>query len=423
MLEKNFKNQSECRSEESVYKLVETSDPANHQSIRNLFLESKSARGLNIYSNEYTTLLKHIRKEIDNFNFRLKSKYPFSEIKTSSLLDQEDPLVKYYCSKFPEKQYQVSESETKKTQFTIKPACCANAFGLWNKRPFNKRINKHIYHEVDDCYRIENTGSLRSLSRGCYFTMPDYHMIVKNDTETLKDIFLDIRNQIALFYKSLLKSDCKDIFYEVFRVYDLEHKHFIPQKIYTKETQVEYLTNENENEKPYFSIKQEFTAKNVVDRDLQCGTVQLDFKNPVAFNLPDYVVVHFSMGSLQRLVDLLILQDKIPMFGIKVKFLGDEFKDPFLKTWPMEYGLLIDDKKTVLSESLAIKSLKEQIFYPHYLIVGEKELNNNTYTLINRLDKSKKQYTFTKNELLTYLGSRNFTSAPEIVLQSTYLNS
>lgn len=408
------------KTTESVYQLLDTSDPLNYNTLRNLFLEQKSAGGLNIYNNEYNEVLRFIMSEVNRFNQNLRKKYYFSEIKTSALLDLEDPLVQYYCSKFPEKQYQVSSETDKelKKVYSLKPACCANAFALWSK---NRKVYNHIYHEVSDCYRIENTGSLRSLSRGCYFTMPDYHMVVENKYENIKEIFLDLRQELAQFYQKLLKKSCKDLFYETYRLYKEDFRNLIAPSLYENAIVIEDLTAEKDEDAPYFDIKQEFTLKNKKDKDLQCGTIQVDLKNPKAFNLDNCAVIHFSMGSLQRILDLLICQDKIPKLGLKVKFLNPTYQEEFLNHWSDKYGLLIDNKNKVLSESLALKSLKEQIFYSDYLLIGPKEIENNSYTLIDRI--TKEQFTFNKKDLLEHLEKKNYVQHNQIIFQKNFLNS
>lgn len=280
--------------------------------------------------------------------------------------------------------------------------------------------HNHIYHEIDDCYRVENTGSLRSLSRGSYFTMPDYHLIVKNDPLEIKDLILDVRNEIARFYKDLLHKDCKDLFYEIYRLYEDSARSMILPKAFTTQPIVEELTTEPEATKPYFCIKQQFTYRiDSANNDLQIGTVQVDLANPRAFNLEGSAVIHFSMGSIQRLVDLLVHENFIPMMGLKVKFLKDSYKDVFLATWSKEFGLIVDDKNKNLAESLSIKSLKEQIFYPLVLIVGDKEISTGQYTLVNRLNK--KQYTLTRTQLEQYLKTFNFIRNPQVV-SLKYLN-
>lgn len=383
--------------------VTEDKNTATLGAIRDLFVEYKSPKGLNIYSNEYTSVLNYLKRFIEEFNQKLRRKYSFSEIKTSAFLDLEDPLVSYYCEKFPEKQYSVGVTKTENSksvipEFTMKPACCANALSLWSKK-YTPAYDS-IYHEVSDCYRVESTGSLRTLSRGNYFTMPDYHMITRNNLTSIKKIFTELKLQIAGFYEKLLNKSCKAKFYEVYRLYQDFSRDLITATDYQTPESCEDLTSTEDYKKPYFCIKQEFTYKNS-DKDLQLGTVQLDLLNPQAFNLKDAAIIHFSMGSVQRLMDLLIYENSVPHVALKVKLLKPEFEEPFLKSWALDYDLLFDMKHKNLAESLSIKSLKQKVFYPMVLIIGGKELEGHKYTLINRIDES--QHYLTLSELETYL--------------------
>ena len=347
-----------------------------------------SSEGFPTYNENYVMLEKHIRTKLTDFNNQLRKQFNFEEIKSSPLLLDSNPNVKYYRQKFPEKLYHVCKPSQKPKAY-LKPACCSKALEIVSKKKYLK--DNHLVHQYSDCFRLEKEGEIRAMKRSCYFTMPDYHLVIKK--EKMISAYNYVQSALDLFYKNLLNFEKKD-FKKKYVVYDESFLELAHQNL-------EDLTKEKE--KPYFGLKLQYDYE-----DSQIGTVQIDTTLPSYFGLKDdYVCIHFSTGSILRLMPL-IFKNKRPVFALKVVLKKTSLQDlNFLKP----YNLILQNKTENLSESICATDL-EKFFYPLVLIYGEEQKTKNHYTLLNRF--SKEEFKFKKENFLQYLNNNEVLKQGEI---------
>jgi hypothetical protein len=229
---------------------------------------------------------------------------------------------------------------------------------------------------------------------------------------TKQEVFKDyrkIRTLLNHFYERLIGIESfKRNFTETFRLTDAKYLEVIPEN-----STIEYL--DCSKQAPYFKLKQEYTY---MDK-LQMGTIQIDDTYPELFDLPgDRVAIHFSMGSMARLLELLISSNSLPMFGMKVNIMQNSLKE-FLKQVPTKGHVLLENKCKTLSESIKINSIAQQLFYPLYVIYGSQEKKSKTVTLLDRSNRT--EHKIEIKDLDNYLGKYTFLKRRKIFFTSTFV--
>lgn len=341
--------------------------------LENLLVYTRSNDGFPLYNSYYKALENHLRNNIEDFNEYLRLYFRLEQCKSSVLLDLKDPIFEHYRQRFPQKQFEVKSDNF---HYGLKPACCANALKIWAHQ--GSKIKKGIIHELSDCYRRENRGTLRTFKRGSYFTMPDYHMNTI-DSDFLKD-FQVIRTGLFEFYKKLWGPQWKNLFHEVFRV---EKSKFPIYKDFIENLVDQGIVELFESSEPYYELKYEISYKGS-SQLFTLGTIQIDYVYPQLFKLDQKEgvrpVLHFSPGSIQRIIEVMVTQDNIPKRGMKLYCVNKKPQD-FLEKVTIDCGILIDNTSKNLKECLSRKNPYEKIFYPVTIIFGEKEEKNQSVTL------------------------------------------
>ncbi|AFZ51528.1 threonine--tRNA ligase [Dactylococcopsis salina] len=205
--------------------------------------------------------------------------------------------------------------------FVLKPMNC----------PFHIQIYKNELHSYRDLpirlaefgtvYRYEQSGELGGLTRVRGFTVDDSHLFVT--PEQLDDEFLSVVDLILSVFKSLQLSNFKARL--SFR--DPESDKYIGSEEAWEKAQnairraVENLGMdyfEGIGEAAFYGPKLDFIFQDVLEREWQLGTVQVDYNLPERFDLTYMaedgtrkrpVMIHRApFGSVERLIGILIEQ-------------------------------------------------------------------------------------------------------------------
>jgi threonyl-tRNA synthetase len=410
------------------YKEGKTQLPLKNKSV-NKELESRlvlqrSNKGHPYYGSYYTFMEDFVSNKIRQFNSLLRRKYPFSRVKCSALLDQTNVVFTHYRKRFPENQYQVTNPSNKEEVYSIKPSCCANAFSIWSQ--MNKNLpKKQIIHEIADCYRCEKQGSVRSLSRNCYFTMPDYHMITTKE-ESLQD-FRTIRSELIKLSKKLYGS--LDNFVEMTRLINYDQKGIPLEQILFHEDNLDDVYYEKiqkvGEETPYYSIKWELVYCGT-SRNYTLATVQRDALYPLLFELDETIYgpregIHFSMGSYGRIFQTILLEGGSSQVGFKLVLLdkSDVFENAkkIVENMNVSCPILLDDSSKNLSEAIAKGKLVEQAMFSDVVLIGKEEKQKGVVTYIDR--KNRTQKTIDLRSFCTIINSKYGNTSMEWYFTST----
>lgn len=204
-------------------------------------------------------------------------------------------------------------------EFLLKPMNCPHHIMIFKSRAWSYRDLPARFCEFGTVYRYEKSGELSGLTRVRGFTQDDAHLFVRPDQ--IKQEFAAVVDLVLTVFKTLRFKN-----YRVrLGLRDAKSaKYAGDDKNWTMaEKQIEEVVKEKklkysreEGEAAFYGPKLDFVVKDILGRDWQLGTVQLDYNLPERFQL-EYtdkggqkvrpVMIHRApFGSLERFIGILI---------------------------------------------------------------------------------------------------------------------
>ncbi len=204
-------------------------------------------------------------------------------------------------------------------EFILKPMNCPHHIQIYKAQPRSYRDLPVRLAEFGTVYRYENSGNLTGLTRVRGFTVDDSHMFVT--PEQLEHEFIGVVDLIMSIFKAMNFKDYKarlgvrdpksDKYAgtdEMWQRAEAAIKHAADQ------TGLPYTVEEGEG--AFYGPKLDFIFRDVIGREWQLGTVQIDYYLPQQFEL-EYkgedgqmhrpIMIHRApFGSLERFIAILI---------------------------------------------------------------------------------------------------------------------
>jgi len=352
------------------------------------------------------------QKLIDYMRTKQK-KAGYKEINTPEILDKSLWEKSGHWEKFGEHMY-TSTTPDKKV-FAIKPMNCPGCVQVFNQGLKSYRDLPLRMSEFGKVHRYEPSGALHGLLRVRAFTQDDAHIFCTEDQITNE--CLSITNLILEIYKDLGFTNV------LLQFSDRPEKRVGDDKIWDKaesallkaikQSKIKYEINKGEG--AFYGPKIDFVLRDSIERDWQCGTLQVDLNLPgrlgASFVDKDGskkipVMLHRALfGSLERFIGILIehYSGKLPFWINPLQAMvipvSDEF-DSYAKqvnetVKNVGINCEVDLKNHNLNYKIREHSLSK---IPLLLICGKKEVDSNTVT-IRRLDSNKQE----NMELKTFL--------------------
>ena len=204
-------------------------------------------------------------------------------------------------------------------EFMLKPMNCPHHCRIYTSQPRSYRDLPLRYAEFGTVYRYEQSGELRGLTRVRGFTVDDAHIFVRPDQ--LVDEFKAVVNLIQHVFGSLGMSD----FRARIGTRDDDSDKWVGDSALWEEAAVAIIDACEElgldyhiepGEAAFYGPKLDFIVRDVLKREWQLGTVQVDYNLPARFDL-EYVdrdnqrkrpiMIHRApFGSLERFIGILI---------------------------------------------------------------------------------------------------------------------
>lgn len=295
--------------------------------------------------------------------------------------------------------------------YYLKPMNCPHFMMLYKSLPHSYREMPVRYVCTTTNYRYEKSGELSGLTRVRALTQDDCHVFMRPDQiEQEINLMLDM---VAQVYKTFGFEN----FWVRISTHDPanKEKYIGDPKIWenseaTLKEVIEKRGWKHEigvGEAAFYGPKLDFIFKDVLGRDWQLSTIQLDMNLPQRFEL-EYtnaegknerpVVVHRAiLGSTERFLGILIehFGGAFPVWLAPVQVavlpVSDKFADyaTEIKNELANKGVRVqlDDS----NESLGKKIRGAELFkIPYMLIVGEKEVENNQVSVRSRKTKEQK---------------------------------
>ena len=347
-----------------------------------------------------------IYKEVESYIRKENEKRGYVEIKTPAILNEELWHRSGHWDNYKENMYFTEIDETK---FAIKPMNCPGGLIVYNSNIHSYRDLPLRVAELGFVHRHELSGALHGLFRVRAFTQDDAHIFCTE--EQLAD---EIINTID-YYLSVYK----DFGFKNFEIFVSTR----PAKSIGTDEAWELATNSlinaldklniaykiNEGDGAFYGPKIDFNIKDVLDRNWQCGTLQVDFSLPMRFEISyegkdgrkhTPVMLHRAiLGSMERFIGILtehyngkfplwlsplqvaivnVLNDKNQIE--RVKEIANAFKNE-------NFRVEIDDGNDNLGTKIKKYRLQRT---PYTVIIGAEELSSGKLSVRTRSSKELK---------------------------------
>jgi threonyl-tRNA synthetase len=207
-------------------------------------------------------------------------------------------------------------TESEKREYALKPMNCPGHILIFKQGIKSYRDLPLRYGEFGNCHRNEPSGGLHGIMRVRGFTQDDGHIFCTED-----QILKECVNFSALLQKVYADFGFKNIIYKVAtrpaqrigsdEIWDKAEAALIES---LKASGCEYEISPGEG--AFYGPKIEYTLKDAIGRQWQCGTIQVDFSMPERLDA-EYVgedgarhrpvMLHRAIvGSLERFIGILI---------------------------------------------------------------------------------------------------------------------
>ncbi|PSB91967.1 threonine--tRNA ligase [Candidatus Pandoraea novymonadis] len=252
-------------------------------------------------------------QQIEHYMRRIYSENGYQEVKGPQILDRTLWEKSGHWENYKESMF---TTESEKRHFAIKPMNCPGHVQIFNSSLHSYRDLPLRFGEFGQCHRNEPSGALHGLMRVRGFTQDDGHIFC------MEDQILDE----CVNYTALLQAVYRTFgFFEIiYRVATRPMKRVGSDDVWDK---AEFALMESlrrsgcdfliaEEEGAFYGPKIEYTLKDALGREWQCGTMQVDFSMPERLGA-EYVAEDNSrkrpvmlhraiLGSLERFIAILI---------------------------------------------------------------------------------------------------------------------
>lgn len=348
---------------------------------------------------------RFVKKLLESYVNRRVAEYGGLEVETPIMYDMEHPTLSKYLQRFPARQYQI---DSDKRRFFLRFAACFGQFLMAHDATISyKDLPLKLYELTRYSFRREQSGELTGLRRLRAFTMPDVHAMV-SDLEMAMDEFnvrfdmsLDVLNKIGIENTDIeMALRTTKSFYE-------ENKAFIQALV--KKLGKPILLEMWDERIFYFILKFEFNFVDNSDKASALSTDQIDIENGERYDITftdkdgsckHPLILHCSpSGAIERVMYALLekeatkmKQGKKPMLPLwlsptQIRFIpvNNDFVEP-CKNYVEQLsnspdGVIIRADVDDRDESVGKKIREaEKEWTPLIIVVGEKELSEQTFT-------------------------------------------
>lgn len=301
---------------EQYLKMLEEAEKRDHRKLGkelDLFVFSELVgAGLPLFTPKGTIL----RDQLFAFSESLQKKYGYQKVWIPHITKNDLYKVSGHWDKFGDELFLVQSQETD-DQFVMKPMNCPHHIQIYASRPRSYRDLPIRYMETTTQYRDEKKGEMLGLSRVRSITIDDAHLFVRPDQ--VEQEFENIMNMIKEMYGTLgMKFKARLSFRNDDDKYLGDKKDWeMAQKTIeeiAKKLDIDYFIAEGEA--AFYGPKIDIMVVDALGREWQCATEQLDFVQPVRFDITytdehgekkhPFMIHKALLGSIERFLSVYI---------------------------------------------------------------------------------------------------------------------
>lgn len=351
-----------------------------------LFMISEYGPGFPFWLPDGMTL----RKTLEDYWWQEHVKEGYQFIQTPTMLSQELWEVSGHWNNYRENMYISSIDER---NFAIKPMNCPGGILVYKNDLHSYRELPLRIAELGLVHRHEASGALNGLFRVRAFTQDDAHIFMREDQiqdEVIRLIeFIDRFYAVfGLTYKIELSTRPEKYIGEI-EMWDKSEAAL--QEACIKAGK-EFTVNEGDG--AFYGPKLDFHIKDSLNREWQCGTIQLDMNLPSRFDLSyiaqdgskkEPIMLHrVILGSVERFIGNLIehyggafplwlAPKQIMILPVNPDFHNDYAQKLSQQLKDMGIRAVVDERNEKLGYRMREAQVKK---IPIQLVIGDQEIEN-----------------------------------------------
>ena len=338
---------------------------------------------------------------LEDFIREKQLKAGYEEIKTPQVLDRKLWEKSGHWEKYRENMYITEideEHANEKRVNALKPMSCPAHVQIYNQGIKSYRDLPVRLAEFGCCHRYEASGTLHGLMRVRQLTQDDGHIFctedqIESETQNFIEILSEVYNELGFKNFKINLSTRPDVRVGSDKVWD-EAESALEKAI----TKLDLEFGVSEGDGAFYGPKLDFILTDAIDREWQCGTLQLDF------NLPERLDAQFVGEDGERHQPVMMHR---AILGSVERFIGiliEEFDGNFpvwlapIQAVVMNISQKHEEKATEFAKNLESKGFRveldlrnEKITYkirdhsmqrvPYQLVIGDKEEKSNTLSV------------------------------------------
>lgn len=362
--------------------------------LQNLFHIQEEAPGMIFWHENGWTLYQ----QVEQFMRKIFRDNNYQEVHTPQVIDRSLWEKSGHWDKFGDNMFTTS-SESR--EYAIKPMNCPAHIQIYNQGLKSYRDLPLRLAEFGSCHRNEPSGTLHGIMRVRNFTQDDGHIFCsKNQIQAEVSKFIDLTFEVYNYFGfenvDIKLSTRPEQRVGSDKVWD-EAENALAEALNSKNIVFEI----QEGEGAFYGPKVEFVLKDCLEREWQCGTLQVDFSMPELLDakyIDEYgekkttVMLHRAIiGSLERFIGILIehYAGNYPIWlaPIQVAILNISQKQN-------EYCIKVEKElknagiraiSDIRNEKIGFKIREHSMQrHPFLIVIGDKEMENNQVSIRKR---------------------------------------
>ncbi len=326
-------------------------------------------------------------QEVEQYMRRVYRDNGYQEVKGPQLLDKSLWEKTGHWDKYRENMF---TTESEKRDYALKPMNCPGHILIFKQGIKSYRDLPLRYGEFGQCHRNEPTGGLHGIMRVRGFTQDDGHIFCTED-----HILPECTEYTALLQRVYKDFGFDNIIYKVAtrpaaRIGSDESwdkaEHALMESLRASGVEFEIAPGDG----AFYGPKIEYTLKDAIGRQWQCGTMQVDFSMPERLDA-EYVgedgarhrpvMLHRAIvGSMERFIGILIEQHAgalpawlapVQVAVLNITDAQAEYAQELAKTLRNQgLRVSVDQRNEKITYKIREHSMQK---LPYILVVGDKE--------------------------------------------------
>ncbi len=304
-----------------------------------------------------------------------------------------------HYEKYGKDSFQPIKTPQEGEEFFLKPMNCPHHCEIYKTSPRSYKDLPLRLAEFGTVYRYEQHGELHGLTRVRGFTQDDAHLFcmphqVKDEFKKVIDMVLYVLDSLS-FTDFTAQISLRDKVDRAKYIGSDENWNLAEQAIIEAAAEKGLNTVVEYGEAAFYGPKLDFMVRDAIGRKWQLGTIQVDYNLPERFELTYIgednakhtpVMIHRApFGSMERFIAVLIehCAGKFPLWlaptQVKLLPISDKFL-PYCQRVQQQLKAAdirseIDDRNEKIGKKIRDTELNK---VPLMLVIGEKEMNENT---------------------------------------------